>query len=140
MREVGYLNFEFDYLVDDIVANLPLQKHILSHWRRIDDSRFNIAKLNFSQLSNNSQHNEEGIDLLRCNIAESFGENYLTLLKMYLFHCYMFLEGETVLVSIFSFTFREYCDVIDRNRDTLLSSIFRWNLTDLRQWQRKCKG
>lgn len=44
----------------------------------------------------------------------------------------MFLEGETVRVSIFSFIFREYCDVIDRNRDTLLSSIFRWNLTDLR--------
>lgn len=30
VREVGYLNFEFDDLVDDIVANLPLQKHILS--------------------------------------------------------------------------------------------------------------
>lgn len=27
MREVGYLNFEFDDLVDDIVANLSLQKH-----------------------------------------------------------------------------------------------------------------
>lgn len=78
-REVGYLNFEFDDVVDDIVADLPLQKHILSDWWRIDDSRFDIAKLDFSQLSNNSQHNEESIDLLRCNIAESFGENYLTL-------------------------------------------------------------
>lgn len=48
VREVGYLNFEFDDLVDDIVANLPLQKHILSDWRRIDDSRFNISKLDFS--------------------------------------------------------------------------------------------
>lgn len=44
---------------------------------------------------------------------------------MYLFRRYMFLEGETVRVTIFSLTFREQRDVIDYNRDTLLSSIFR---------------